>query len=391
MVRKTLLMYLLVSSLFGLGMSFISATYVLFLRERGMDVLQIQMINSVFFLTVAFFEVPTGILADLFGRKISVLLSGMLLSTSMFLYGGSVSFGECLVAEAVGAVGLACMSGALQAWAVDRMNYFGRTGSLDRVFSAEQTFKSILQILGTLAGGWMGEKNLALPWFASGSVFAFLAGVAFLFLQEEYFLPTSFSFVGSLRGVLRTFGSSTRRLGDPTIRFLFLCGILLAVAVQAPNMQWPIRFGFSPFGSSCLFVAITVSFLLGSFFAGRLSSTGFRRQVLLVLALGVAGIGMVLSAFGGSVFSLGAFLFHEIGRGLFQPLKEAALNERIPVSQDRATVLSLDSFATHLGGACGLLGSGWMAQVVGMDPTWILSGAVLLVGSAFLWFLFLRK
>jgi MFS family permease len=69
---------------------------------------------------------------------------------------------------------------------------------------------------------------------------------------------------------------------------------------------------------------------------------------------------------------------HEVGRGLFAPLRDAYVNDSIPEGE-RATLLSCGSLPSHFGAMIGLLISGAVALRFQVGPTWIASGAVMIV------------
>ena len=72
--KQTFLLYL-----YDLLISFrlVDAVWVLFLLDRGYTLAQVGIAEGVFHITSMLFEVPSGMFADLFGRKKTLLLSGM--------------------------------------------------------------------------------------------------------------------------------------------------------------------------------------------------------------------------------------------------------------------------------------------------------------------------
>jgi len=96
----------------------------------------------------------------------------------------------------------------------------------------------------------------------------------------------------------------------------------------------------------------------------------------------LVGLGIILAgAFSSYVLSVALFLGHEIARGAFLPIKDAYLNDNIP-SKERATLISFESISHHIGGAVGLLVSGFLAQRVSISFTWIIFGLILIAGAA---------
>ena len=168
MIKSTIRLYLLFGLLTHLGISFISATYVVFLISRGLNLFEVNLVNLVFFTTIFIWEIPTGAVADVFGRKISFIVSCFLLSVSFFIYAASYSFWGFALAEAIGAIGTTFGSGAFQAWLVDKLKHHNYGGALIPVFVREQQIKQGAGIAGAIAGAFLADKDITFPWIAGG-------------------------------------------------------------------------------------------------------------------------------------------------------------------------------------------------------------------------------
>ena len=107
MAREIIRLYLLFTSIIKLALSFVSATCVIFFLSRGLDMFVVSLINLVFFLVLFICEIPTGVIADIFGRKMSFVLSCFLSSASMFIYASSYSLVTFILAAIVSALGVA--------------------------------------------------------------------------------------------------------------------------------------------------------------------------------------------------------------------------------------------------------------------------------------------
>ena len=70
-INKTIRIFLLLNTLFVLAISFMVATEIIFLMERGLNLFEINIVSLVTVIIVFTFEIPTGIIADTYGRKVS--------------------------------------------------------------------------------------------------------------------------------------------------------------------------------------------------------------------------------------------------------------------------------------------------------------------------------
>jgi len=383
MPKKIIKTYVTFSFFLSLSHAFFFATYQLFLASRGMNLLEINIINMFFMAGVFLLEVPTGAFADVFGRKKSIVIGCFMLSLSMLVYFFGNNFLLFVTAELIGALGLTFLSGSLEAWVVDALAYHGYDGELSHVFRQEVYATQFGVIFGSLMGGYLGEWDLSLPWLAS-AIATFVVGFFAIFaLKEQQTEQVKFAFsFAPLRKTIKdsiNFGYQKK-----SVWFVVLFGMLLAISVQGMNMQWPFVFqntyGFSTANLGWLFAAISAITMLGGqlskFFADRIR----HEKNAIVLSQGITTVGIIgASLMFGIVPTLSLFLLHEMGRGMLGPLKQAYLNHRIP-SKQRATILSFDSMMGKAGSFLGLLGSGYLAQRAGIPLTWFVSGCVLAVG-----------
>ena len=118
---KTIRNFYLLSSIDRFGCSFTFAVYVTFLLSRGLSLLDVNLVNTVYFATILLAEIPTGAIADVYGRKLSYIVSNILVGLGFFVYGNSSSLFGFLLAEIVVAIGATCESGAYQAWLIDSL------------------------------------------------------------------------------------------------------------------------------------------------------------------------------------------------------------------------------------------------------------------------------
>ncbi|MBI4134563.1 MAG: hypothetical protein HY471_00445 [Candidatus Sungbacteria bacterium] len=388
-VEQTIRCYLLLTAFYRLGISFINATYVTFLLSKGLNLFEANLVNMVFFTTLFLFEIPTGAMADVFGRKASFVAACSFFAISMFLYAASETFWQFAFAEALAAIGHTFASGAFQAWLVDKLRHHGYEGSLTGIFAKEQQIMHGCSIIGAVAGAYLADVNIALPWVGGGCVFFVTLVLALAWMKEEYFVRQPFSVAGGLVAMRDTAKTSIHYgVRHKAIRFVLLMGTAQFFAVMAPNMQW--QPFFSQFIESkatlgYIFSSMALAMMLGAWFAPKfLARVGSERRALALTQIVIGGGIAATIAFHWLPAALGTFLIHEVGRGVWKPLKDVYLHDNIP-SKERATIVSFESVTHHIGGMMGLLVSGALAQYTSIATAWVVSGGIL-VASAMLLF-----
>jgi MFS family permease len=171
--------YYVVVALWNIPGWFMHPVYPMFLMSRGLDLLEINLILAIFLISTFLFEVPTGAVADLYGRKISFLASCVTRMCAFVLYSFADGFAACAIAEVIDAIGLTLASGSLEAWAVDGVRAEGDRRPMDRLFARAQVIIRASMIVGGIVCGYLADRfGLVLPWLVAASIFAIAFVVA---------------------------------------------------------------------------------------------------------------------------------------------------------------------------------------------------------------------
>lgn len=384
-IKQTWQWYLGLTALLNFSMSLHFAVYATFLLSRGLSLLEINLVNVFFYATLFVFEIPTGAFADVFGRKHSVVLAGVFNAAGTLAYFLAKGFWGFGAAESLLAIGSTFLSGAFTAWAIDRFKHFGHEADLKQLFSRQSQVIQITIIAGGLLGSYVAVKNLSWTWLVSSMLFVLWTLLAAFGLKEEYFVKQKFSW-GEGLSALKNMAQASINFGlkHKTVRFILLVGSLQYLCIIPMNMQWQPwfnQFFTSVSQNGWLWVAMSITMFLGASFAPRFLKLFKNEALALAWSQAIIGLTMAGTAATGLLpLSLGIFLANETARGLFKPLKDAYLNDQLP-SKERATVISFEAIAHHVGGAIGLALSGLAALRLGIPATWIIFGLPLALGS----------
>lgn len=384
MARRVVWVYCFFRFMFGLSHSFFFATYVLFLSDAGLGLLEINFINAVFMISSFFMEVPTGLVADIYGRKRSFVLSCLVISLSFLIYFISTSFTMFLIAEIVASVGAALYSGSFKAWVADEVKHYGRVDYRDRAFRGGMISSKSGEVIGVSIGGYLGALSLALPWLVS-SVSLLLTGVlAMVIIGENGWTKTPREAGVSALGNMRNISLSEAKtcLKNTELVFAGLACFVFGAAIMALNMYWQLHytsFGLEVSHMGWICAANMIFVMLGVYMSKYSQKVlkSKRRNLFfafLLLSLGVIGA----SYFEQLYLSLVMFFLHEIARGIFDPVMDSYLNERIE-SSNRATVLSFFSMISKLGAFSGLISSGLVAKYFGVQASWYYSASLVVI------------
>ena len=182
--------------LFGntLAASLIWGINTIFLLDAGLSNLEAFAANAFFTAGMVLFEIPTGVVADTAGRRLSYLLGTVTLSASTLLYvllwQIEAAFWAWAVVSMLIGLGYTFFSGAVEAWLVDALTATGFTGSVDSVFGRGQVVSGAAMLGGSVAGGFIAEQSsLAVPFLLRGLILLVMFVAAFALMHDLGFEP----------------------------------------------------------------------------------------------------------------------------------------------------------------------------------------------------------
>ena len=119
--RRPERLFLLTGGVQGLAWSAGLPAVVWWVVELRLPPLRLALLGTALVLTILVAETPTGVLADLYGRKPSVVASFAVMGAAIGLMASSPAFASMMVWQAVWAVGWTMQSGAATAWVTDKL------------------------------------------------------------------------------------------------------------------------------------------------------------------------------------------------------------------------------------------------------------------------------
>jgi DHA3 family tetracycline resistance protein-like MFS transporter len=337
-----------------------------------MNPLQLVLVGTTLEVTAFLFEVPTGVVADTFSRRLSVILGMFFLGAGFVLTGMIPIFWMVLVCQVINGIGYTFLSGATEAWLADEVGeeavgpIYVRSGQVSR----------IAELAGIGLNVLLASISLGLTYIAGGAIYILLGVFLILVMPESDFQPalretnaagwrqTAFS---SLRAMVQTFRSGLGSLrGRPLLITLLLVAIFSGAASEGydrlgdahllNDFTFPALDGMQPvawFGvlgfTGTIFTLVVVEL-----FRRRLEriSQAPRRtaQVLLALNTLVVAATLTFALTGNFWLAALAMLARGALRSLAFPLYNAWLVQNIE-ARVRATVLSMVSQSDAIGQA----------------------------------------
>lgn len=378
--------YLLLVAENTLATSLIWGINTIFLLSAGLSNFQAFAANAFFTLGQVLSEVPTGIVADTYGRRTSYLLGTLSLSVSTILYYYMWQiqgpFWGWAVSSLFLGIGYAFFSGATEAWLVDALNFTNFKGRLESVFAKGQITAGVAMLIGSISGGIIAQyMNLGVPYILRGAILLLNFITAFLLMRDLGFSPTKPK--NPVTEVKLIFNKSIKYgLGNRPVRFLmlsqvFLVGLSFYVFYALQPYLLELYGDDSAYAIAGLVAAlVAVSNIIGGIVATRLPKLFSLRTSILILGTLFSGIVLVAVSFVTNFWiALLLILLWGLMFSAVIPVRQTYINGMIP-SEQRATVLSFDSLMGSSGGIVIQPALGKVADVYNYSTSYLV-GSVL--------------
>lgn len=335
--------------------------------------LQLVLVGTALELGAFLFEIPTGVLADRFSRKLSCVVGFVITGLSFVLAASFPVFWVIALASFIWGLGWTCLSGAHEAWLADEVG----ESEAGRLYLAGQKLASYGAFVGILIAVVSGSVDIRYPYLLSGVLFVAWGIFAWWGMLETRFAPVLEAHVGHLAGMGQAFiaGIGTIR-SSPTLLLLLLVGVVigtfsegydrLSTAHLLRSFEFPRPFGFEPV---VIFGALGIVGNLMSIGAVRITENhvdtdkaaqiGNALSIVSLLIL-LATLGFALA--GDVVIALLLYVSLQPLRVISGPLTTAWINKHVG-SASRATVLSMHGQSDALGQMAG----GPMVGLIGRE------------------------
>ena len=334
---------LLYISNFMFNISIAGAAWVLLLVSDGYSLVRVGFAETVFHITSLIAEIPSGMFADVFGRKKSLILSCVMSMLSALVRGFVPGFAAVCVSVGFSALSYNFISGSDSAIAYDTLLEAGQTDRYDRYISTQTAVYRISNGVATLFAGAaviMGNRNAQILSLAISAVNM----VFLLFLRENKVIlkKADDSLVKRIKDVYKgsfSFLKGNKKVAGLIFRNALVGGIdvLLLFFLQA---KLPMT-GIPDWTLGPLLFIMSTGGILGALAARKVKNTTLGKLFVFCITLAVTGL---LSEFTGVwyLMTIGGFVT-AFADDLIQIRSDIALNRMVPAEQ-RATLISVNSF-----------------------------------------------
>jgi len=318
---------------------------VLFFQEHGLSLTEVMLLQGIYSLSVALFEIPSGYIADIFGRKQTIVLSTIFSFIGYLVfsfYGGFYAFA---IAQILVGIGGSLMSGSDSALIYDTLLETESKSSYTKIEGRNYAIGNFSEALAGVLGGFLAVSSIYLPIYVQTTILFFSIPIALTLLEptmhEENKLDRSFK---AIMGVVKFSLVDNTRL-----RWLIIYSSAMGVATL--SMAWFAQPFFKEVGVplayfGILWAGLNFSAGLTSFNAHQFDKKENNYKMLIYLSLSMF-ISFILLGFNNSIYGLFFIFIIYLLRGIVTPILRNAINVNT-TSNKRATVLSIRSFIIRI-------------------------------------------
>ncbi|HDR89994.1 MAG TPA: MFS transporter [Bacteroidetes bacterium] len=360
---------------------------VIFYQDNGLSMEQVFIVQAVYSVSIVLLEIPSGYLADVWGRKSTLVTGSVLGLAGYFVYCFSYSFRGFIVAEITLGIGQSLISGADSAILYDSLMEQKRQEEYALYEGRVISLGNFAEAVAGVTGGLLAGISLRTPFYFQAAV-AFMAIPAALTLTEpeRHFILVKKGF----RHILSIFKNAL--WDDPMLRWTILFSAIAGASTL--SMAWFVQPFFKAvdipvplFG--VLWTLLNLSVGLAALYSYRFSRYLGTSRTLALFSVGLP-LGFVLTGLFPVIWSLLVLLAFYLIRGIATPVLKEYIN-RFTGSDVRATVLSVRNFVIRL--LFAILGPffGWITDHLSLQHALVTAGIIFFAGLTLSRIFYLRQ
>ncbi len=318
---------------------------VLFFQEHGLTLTEVMILQSIYSLSVALFEIPSGYIADIFGRKKSIVFSTILSFVGYLVfsfYGGFYAFA---IAQVLVGIGGSLISGSDSALIYDTLIETGKKNTYTKIEGKNYAVGNFSEATAGILGGILAVSSIYLPVYVQTGILFFSIPIALTLVEPA--LNKENKLERSLKAILKVVKFAI--IDHAKLRWFIMYSSAMGVATL--SMAWlaqpffhQVNIPLAFFG--VLWAGLNIAAGVTSINAHQFNKNEENHKILIYLAL-LMSILFALLGLNITIFGLTFILFIYFLRGIVTPILRNAININT-TSNKRATVLSIRSFIIRI-------------------------------------------
>lgn len=297
----------------------------------------IGIVESTLFFTAIILEVPTGALADILGKRKTLIISFFMSGLCNIGIAYSTNLNNLLASVVLGGIAMSLYSGAFDALVYDSLLEEKKESTFNKVLSRITSQQLIMMAICSAIGGFLYSYNHQLPFLLCG-LFSFAAcGLSFLFTEPKCDTE-KFSFKNYLKQNTEGFKHLFNKNLLQIVFFLIIVSSFYALSDEMLDSVLGYEFGLSSQMLGILFSIIALVAALSSYLSGKIDKDKDLFYLILTLT-GLSALTYLLSPIAGVILGSILLISRTAIMSIHGNYQSSLLNQHIS-SKYRATTLS---------------------------------------------------
>jgi MFS family permease len=355
---------------------------VLFYQSNDMGMHEIFVLKAIYSIAIVAMEIPSGWMADVWGRKRTLILGSILGSAGFVIYSFSYGFWAFVAAEVILGIGHSFVSGADSAMLYDSLKADKRTDKYIREEGRITSVGNFAEAIAGVVGGFLAAISLRTPFYFQFAAAAIAIPASLTMIEPKVHVAEHLHSIKKLVKNIRDMF-----VNDKNLRVAILLSAVTGTATL--TFAWFVQPFFKAIGLpvemfGIFWTALNLTVGVSSVFAYKIADfLGRKWSILMVIFL--LSFGYILSGTFISYWGIGFLFLFYLVRGLATPIFKNYINEYTE-SGVRATMLSVRNFVIRItfAGIGPLLG--YITDNVSLNKALMLAGLLYLVAALFVVF-----
>jgi len=318
---------------------------VLFFQEHGLTLTEVMILQSIYSFSVALFEIPSGFIADIFGRKKTIVFSTIFTFIGFLVFSFFGGFYAFAIAQVLVGIGGSLMSGSDSAIIYDTLLETNSKTTYTKIEGRSYAIGNFSEAFAGILGGFLAVGSIYMPIYVQTSILFFSIPIAFTLIEPTMHKENKLD--RSFKAVLEVVKFAM--VDNQKLKWLIIYSSAMGVATL--SMAWfaqpffkSINIPLAYFG--ILWAVLNFSAGITSFNAHQLDKKDNNYKMLFYISLSMS-TSFIFLGYNASVFGLIFILLIYLLRGIVTPILRNAINENT-TSNKRATVLSVRSLIIRI-------------------------------------------
>ena len=339
---------------------------VLFFQEHGLSLTEVMTLQAIYSFSVAICEIPSGYIADLFGRKKTIVMGTIFLFSGYLVFSFYAGFYAFAVAQILVGIGGSLMSGSDSALLYDTLLETGDKKAYTKIEGRNYAIGNFSEATAGILGGFLAVSSIYFPIYVQTAILFLSIPIALTLVEP--IMHEKDKIDRSLSGILGVVKFAM--IDNLKLRWLIIYSSAMGIATL--SMAWfaqpffkEVNIPLAYFG--ILWAGLNFSAGLTSFNSHKFDKSESNPRMLIFLALAMVASFLFLGL-NTTLLGLIFVVFIYLLRGIVTPVLRNSINKNT-TSNKRATVLSIRSFIIRISFAICAPILGYLADNYSLETT----------------------